>query len=270
MIEPKLSLVIPFHNETIRQTLLSLLRCQDISLCEVILVSDGPLILSLDEFRSLDMRVVIAERSGRIGFLRNRGIEVARSESLYFVDSDCELREDAIVRMLQHDGKLVVKGRNIFDGQNWASKLDAQIRDERYSRQPTFAYCPNLLVKREVFSVIGKFDEERTYGSDGEFAKRIKERGIPVHYNQECVLYHDVTNTATGIFRKWMQMGEARYYRYKGQHVTDWFLTYFPDLYNSNRGITYNATVACCNVGRGFGMLRAWIRSLRGWPKCES
>lgn len=261
-----LSIIIPFQSLTIVNTLKSLSMCIDKDKCEVILVSDG---LDWDEldflkahYSNLNIEVIISEKCGRIGHLRNLGIRKARTRFFYFVDSDCWLEKDSVTRIIaEMNDNNVIKGKNVFIGRNWMSKLDAQIRDERYESNPTFAYCPNLMIQYSVFEKLGLFNAQCYYGSDGEFAKRISESKIYVHYDEGIILYHDCTDTITGIFKKWMKLGEARYYRYKNEHVENWFSTYFPNLFNHKRGVFYNSAALLCNIGRAIGMFRGWCRN---------
>jgi glycosyltransferase involved in cell wall biosynthesis len=263
MSAPALSVIVPFRSDSVVVTLASLSQCTEKEKFEVILVSDGldraALSFLEEHYASLEMKVVTTEKCGRIGHLRNLGIQQANSDCFYFIDSDCWLKEDAIARVLAAKGSSkVLKGRNVFIGRNWISRLDAQLRDERYESNPEFAYCPNLMVHANVFEHLGFFNAQYTYGSDGEFAKRISERGIEVKYDREIVLYHDVTENFTGVFRKWMNYGEARYYRYQNEAVKNKLSTYFPNLFNLKRGALYNGTALMCDIGRALGMLRAW------------
>lgn len=258
-----LSVIVPFRSASVEVTLTSLSKCAEKEKFEVILVSDGlnrNALNFLEEHQAhLDMTVVAADKCGRIGHLRNIGIRRASSDCFYFVDSDCWLKEDAIARIIAaKEENRVLKGRNVFIGKNWISRLDAQLRDERYKSNPNFAYCPNLVVHADVFEQIGFFNSRYTYGSDGEFAKRISESGIEVKYDKEVVLYHDCTDSFAGVFRKWMNYGEARYYRYQNEAVENKLSTYFPNLFNLKRGALYNSAALLCDVGRAMGMLRAW------------
>lgn len=239
--------------------------CEHIDECETIIISDGrepgegvsPMLGSYPGVRLLSV-----EKCGRIGFLRNVGVGVARAPWCYFVDSDCVVQKDAIVRLIAVLGTgQVIRGRNVFHGHNWISRLDAEIRDERYSKNPTFAYCPNLAVRRDVFDAHGLFDPTLKYGSDGDFAKRLAGLHVEVQYRPEVVVAHECTDTVRGVFGKWMNYGEARYYRYRGEHVERKLATYFPNLFSARRGLGYNLAAVMCDVGRAAGMVRGYARA---------
>lgn len=261
--EHELSVIIPFCCNSVNNTLSSLSKCEAKEKCEIIVVSDGlngTDLNFLEKYHSkLDLKVVVSDKCGKIGHLRNLGIRRASTNYFYFIDSDCWLEMDAIAKVIATKKKArVLKGRNVFIGRNWISRLDAQLRDERYESNPNFAYCPNLMVQANVFEQLGNFNSQCTYGSDGEFAKRISESEIEVIYEREIVLYHDCTNSFGGVFRKWMKMGEARYYRYQNEYVENKLVTYFPDLFNHKRGFIYNGIALLCDIGRAIGMLKAW------------
>lgn len=265
-IEPAISIIIPFHNCAVSTVLHSLMVAPHLDKCEIILVSDGlskKSLRFLDDFHDqLAFTVIESAKIGRIGELRNMGIRHARSDSCYFVDSDCQIRRDAIGKIISFGHRYpVVRGRNVFVGSNAISRLDAQIREERYESNPHYAYCPNLVVRKDVFAEVGLYNDQYTYGSDGEFAKRLIEHGVPVRYAPDLEIAHDCTDSFVGVFHKWMRYGEARYLRYQGQHVKDKLGTYFPNLYNIERGMIYNATAALCNVGRAVGIAKAIVNS---------
>lgn len=267
-----LSVIIPFRSESVIATLNSLSKCEDKEKCEVILVSDGLHGTALNFLgkyhKRLKVKVIVSDKCGRIGLLRNLGIQKANSNCFYFVDSDCWLEKDAVAMVIAAQKKSrVLKGSNVFIGRNWISRLDAQLRDERYESNPKFAYCPNLMVNANVFDQIGLFNSQRTYGSDGEFAKCISESNIEVKYDSKIILYHDCTDSIVGVFRKWMKMGEGRYYRYQNEYVENNLSTYFPYLFNIKRGLPYNLTAFMCDIGRALGMLRAW-RNINSIDRC--
>ncbi|MGZ5472190.1 MAG: glycosyltransferase family 2 protein [Methylobacter sp.] len=261
--KPMLSIIIPFHNDSVKKTLLSLETCQYINDCEIVLVSDGLSETDIDflnMFKSkFDIKLIIENKCGRIGHLRNLGIAIAETDYFYFIDSDCTLNTDVLMMIMkQIPEDLILKGKNIFVGRNWISALDSQLRDERYKSRPNFAYCPNLVVHRSIFDRLGLFNSELTYGSDGDFAKRVSEIKLEVKYNENITIYHDCTNNFLGVLKKWAKLGEARYYRYKNEMVENKLSTYFPDPFNFRRGVFYNITLLISNICRAIGIFRAW------------
>lgn len=104
---PRVSVVIPVYNSMpyLTETLQSLLA-QDIGSFEIIAVNDGSTDGSgeeLDRFAALDARVTVAhqENSGWPGMPRNRGMERARGEFVFFMDSDDTMAPEALRLMVE-------------------------------------------------------------------------------------------------------------------------------------------------------------------------
>ena len=90
-MNPILSIIIPCFNssEFIRTTLDSLLM-QDISDCEIIAINDGSTDNTLEilsEYKNKGVRV-LTHSNQVVSYSRNRGIEEAKGEYVYFIDSD--------------------------------------------------------------------------------------------------------------------------------------------------------------------------------------
>lgn len=96
---PKISIVIPVYNveKYISDCLESVLK-QTFGDFEVIAVDDGSTDVSgriLDEFAAKDSRVVpVHKPNAGVAAARNTGIEKARGEWIYFIDSDDMISED--------------------------------------------------------------------------------------------------------------------------------------------------------------------------------
>jgi len=267
--QPKFSIIIPFQNvDAVVVTLHSIFSSKHVGACEIILVGDGtgpqlPEIVSAALANGVACRVsyIGMEKSGRIGHLRNLGIDLTTTDWFYFVDSDCVLEPTALSKVLEiitsSPTTRVFRGRNLFLARGIIARLDAQIRDERYSKKPTFAYCPNLIIARSVFEQLGPFDSTRTYGSDGDYARKIKESGIEVKARKDIALRHDCSNSALGVLGRWIRLGEARYHRYRGELVG--WSDYFPDRFVLHRGLQFNFAIALLNLLRVVGLFKAWL-----------
>ena len=102
----KLSIIIPVYNvELYLRECLDSVFIQDLTGCEVIVVNDGstddsPTII--DEYRSLypSFLRVINKKNGGLSSARNSGLEAARGEYIYFIDSDDYLKPFAIKTIL--------------------------------------------------------------------------------------------------------------------------------------------------------------------------
>ncbi|MFL6846325.1 MAG: glycosyltransferase family 2 protein [Allosphingosinicella sp.] len=265
---PSVSIVIPFvRPKELAATLRSLGKCNNISQAEVIAIGDGVVVDAEEHLDvanlSFDLRVIVIEKCGTIGRLRNIGVDAARSDTIYFVDSDCIVDACAIDSVLQLGDCAVAIGKINFFGKTILSDLDARIRSVRY-RSGQFAYCPNLVIRRRLFEELGRFDERFRYGSDGEFAYRISISEVKVAYCPSILMLHDCTSPAWDIVRKWAKYGEGRFYRNLKHHRAHTASDYFPGLFDRKMGISYNMAVLGCNLARIYGFLRAYLAVNRG------
>lgn len=99
------SIIIPIYNveKYLRQCVDSVL-CQTYFDLEIILVDDGspdgcgPI---CDEYAEKDTRIkVIHKENGGLSDARNAGLEIAKGEYIYFLDSDDYIKKDAIKRLV--------------------------------------------------------------------------------------------------------------------------------------------------------------------------
>lgn len=102
----KISIVMPIYNTSrlLRPQIQSILD-QGYRDYELILVDDGSTDDSgdiCDEFAEMDSRVVVVhKKNGGVDEARNTGIDMARGQYLYFVDSDDELLPDALQTLIE-------------------------------------------------------------------------------------------------------------------------------------------------------------------------
>ena len=263
MNKADVSIVIPVGNDPrIVKCLDSIDKHSNEANLEVIIVNDGcrdDIIQSVRSFESRFPLTLIDFTSDHIGLLRNLGINKTRSDVCYFVDSDCELYEGAIQEAVRVGSENpVVRGFIDFRGSSRISDLDARLRQQRYAFDLTFAYCPNLTVRKDVFKQIGYFNEEFAYGSDGEFAKRIRDNGVKCVFNPDMKLVHHGPDNDLRVIRTWVRYGEGRQKRLRYSPLREKIRGLFtPVLFDLSEGIGYNLTVAGCLVCRWYG----WTKS---------
>ncbi len=102
-----LSIIIPVYNvEPYLRECLDSVFAQDLTDCEVIAVNDGSTDGSrsiLEEYKEIyaDLIVVVDKSNGGLSSARNAGVEKAKGDYLYFLDSDDYLRSHAIASIRQ-------------------------------------------------------------------------------------------------------------------------------------------------------------------------
>jgi glycosyltransferase involved in cell wall biosynthesis len=98
---PKVTIIVPVYNvELYLKECLDSLICQSLSDIEIICVDDGstdnsPTILS--EYSSADNRIsIVTKENGGLSSARNAGVNVAKGEYIYFLDSDDRISRETI------------------------------------------------------------------------------------------------------------------------------------------------------------------------------
>jgi len=268
MTKKDISIIIPVGNDIlIEKCLDSVSESNHGDNLEVIVIRDhcDKDISKLIEFYKSKLPLIIFDaNSDKIGALRNIGIMAAKSDILYFIDSDCILYNEAVKQALKSgSNNPVTRGFIKFTGgASRISKLDAVLRQQRYDLNPNIAYCPNLVVRREVFDRVGLFNEEYDYGSDGEFAKRLTENKIPCSYNQDMKVIHQEPIDGLKIIKTWVKYGEGRGRRFRESSIKEKIQGLFtPNLFDYKKGISYNSIVFACLACRWLGWSKVYLKS---------
>ncbi|KUK91943.1 MAG: Putative Glycosyl transferase family 2 [Thermotogales bacterium 46_20] len=124
---PKLSIVIPAYNaeKHLARSINSVLK-QTCRNAELILVDDGSTDGTVARARELLKCAdfpwrVYSQENGGVSNARNSGIELAKGKFIHFLDSDDEIREDFVEKMLniaeRNDSDIAICGQeNVLDG----------------------------------------------------------------------------------------------------------------------------------------------------------
>ena len=177
---PLVSVVIPVYNAMPYLTeLLNSLEAQDLKSedFEVIAVDDGSTdfggeILDIYAKRNSNFNVVHQENSGWPGKPRNVGIDHARGEYVFFIDSDDRLGVEALRRMtsfaLKHDVDVLVPKMVGLDGRRVQAKLFGKtILDVDYDFILR-TLSPQKMIRRSLLNSHGiRFVEEKVRLEDG-------------------------------------------------------------------------------------------------------
>lgn len=225
------SVIVPVYNDSLRlETLLHGLALQSYpaKAFEVIIVDNGSSpALSVDAHRwPFQVRLLREERSGSY-VARNTGLRAAAPHSrvIAFTDSDCQVTPDWLengVRYLSNhqDSADIVAGqvKLIFaqgTPRTWLDHYEALVSFpvDDYVRYFHYGVTANLFVRRDLFELVGAFDDQKFSGGDRDWCQRASQAGASLIYAPEVTIKHPARNelrqlsakmrrTTAGNFRK--------------------------------------------------------------------
>ncbi|HQB02617.1 MAG TPA: glycosyltransferase [Candidatus Hydrogenedentes bacterium] len=220
-MKPRLSVVVPSYlpDPVLLRKLYDSLQAQDFTDFELLIVDDGSPDLSAYDFpEDARARLIRQEKNAGPAAARNRGAAEARSDHLFFTDTDCELAGGTLAAAsaaLQKDDifsgntRTAVKtriGRAIallgFPGGGILG-FDRVWRVDKDGYTRSFSSC-NLAVTRERFFALGGFDESFPLpgGEDTVLAAQACAAGFRIRYVPEMLVYH-VEKSTLGSFFRW-------------------------------------------------------------------
>jgi glycosyltransferase involved in cell wall biosynthesis len=187
----RVSVIVPAHQEEtqIRETLDSLVR-QTVPPHEVIVVANGCTDHTADIARTYSskipsLRVIETEERG-IGFACNRGVRASTGDIVAIVEADTTLSSNAIQAIATE-----ITAGDYIGG---TIHLRTKERGLRYrffellcALQEGADWGPVRFCTRETYDRIGGHREDADQGVDGDFSRKVKERG-PVVYIETA--YH--------------------------------------------------------------------------------
>ncbi len=212
---PEVSIIIPTHNRAnqLERCLRSLLALEyPASRLEVIVVDDGStdgtgtLLQQLAPvFSDRGSRLRVVHHTERLGVAtsRNSGAELAQSELLAYIDSDCVASpcwlaelvpafQDAAIGAV--GGMIRAYERKSMLGryEDVRSSLFMGARPQQVQPEGPIPYLStaNLLVRRELWKQIGGFGR-LTFGEDVDFCRRLLASGSRILYLPLGTVYHD-------------------------------------------------------------------------------
>lgn len=241
-----ISVVIPLYNKEkhIADTIRSVLA-QSFQDFEVVVVDDGSTDNSaavVEGLLSEDNRLrLIKQANGGVCSARNNGIDVARGEFVAFLDADDQWDVDFL--------KEIVKMQNDFPhaamwGINFAELYGGKLLRELPTGLPkgyrgyvenyfdipgriSDLYCSSsVVVRRNVFDVVGMFDTRLKYSEDIDMWYRIIVNYPVAFYDRYMVSYfYDADNRTMNRTRRlcyWLPYYCDKYSSYKGTRFYNW------------------------------------------------
>ncbi|TWT52697.1 putative glycosyltransferase EpsJ [Rubripirellula amarantea] len=196
---PSVSLVIPGKNceKTLGKCLdsvVGLLESGDLS--EIIFVNDGSTDNTADIAAKYPITVLTGKGEGP-GSARNLGWRHAITDLVWFIDSDCVARRDALQLLLPHLEEDQVAGAggsydNLYPNSLLATLIHEEIiaRHRRMPSEVNFLATFNVLYRKAVLEQTGGFDENLKLAQDAELAFRICDRGYGLQFTIDSRVGH--------------------------------------------------------------------------------
>lgn len=224
---PSLSIVIPTYNGVVYSEpfVLSLLENipshADVEILVVDDCSEDDTQARLGMISHREPRLRLFRNKVNSGFIRtcNRGAKAARNEIIVFLNDDMVAMPNwipSLLRTFRHhpdagavtgkllfpDGRLQEAGGVVFSDARAANfgKWDTKVEDPLYNyvREVDYGSGCLLATPRDLFLDLGGFDERYRpmYYEDSDYCFKIRQRGLKVYYQPECVLIHVEGGTA--------------------------------------------------------------------------
>ncbi|MEO7361502.1 MAG: glycosyltransferase family A protein [Gemmatimonadaceae bacterium] len=179
-----MSCVIPVFNgqQYIGETIESVLQ-QSVSVDDVIVVDDGSTDDTAQIVRSFGNRVrLIPQNNAGPAAARNHGVQAATGAFLTFQDADdlwCSEKNALQLGAFADDPSLMICVGHIENFTSPDVPADMQLPEFSARAKPLAGYTtPGMMVRAEVFGVVGPFNEALKHTDAGEWFKRARAVGV--------------------------------------------------------------------------------------------
>ena len=194
---PMVSIVIPAYNaERTMGRLLDSLMGLDYPDYEIIAVNDGSTDRTGKVIRGYPVQLIDQPNRGASA-ARAAGLRAAKGEIVAYVDSDVEVTENWLQRLVKplEDPEVgATTGRTLFlrneTCTSWMRSLDIERRNARRGEKTRLANGPNCAFRRTALLEVGGFDPRWYHAEDTEVSYRLWDRGYIIRYVSDAVVHH--------------------------------------------------------------------------------
>lgn len=189
------------------------------------------------------LQIIVVEGKA-LSWQRNKAVEQAQGEFVYFLDDDSYLEKNSIVEGLacfSSPDIAVVGGPAITHAQatlfeNCSGLVMSTILGTFTTRPrntPSGKVRPvsgdeligcNLMIRKSDYALVGGMDLRFHTGEDIELVRRLKEHGKSLYYNPKMIVSRTRTKTLSEFIRKFVSYGQGRSLIVLGtkMHTGDW------------------------------------------------
>ncbi|MBW2688666.1 MAG: glycosyltransferase family 2 protein [Deltaproteobacteria bacterium] len=187
------SVIMPTYNgeRYVRQAVESVLQ-QTYQSVELIVVDDGSSDSTVEKLAPFPKIKLIQQENQGVAHARNTGLQYANGSLLAFIDQDDRWTADKLTRQVAYlqerpELDMVLAHEEMF--LEPGSSRPGWLKPEMLSK-PHPSFVPGVwLVRENIFSRVGKFDESFRCGSDTDWLSRAKDLGITLETLAEILLH---------------------------------------------------------------------------------
>lgn len=182
--QPLVSVIMPVYNTAgyLERSIYSILN-QTYSNLEFIIIDDGSTDGSLKLIEQIDdKRIKIIQNRHNVGnyVCRNQGMRVANGKYIAVMDSDdiaMPHRLEAQVQKMESDEKVIAVGTQFYSDYGLSNKPRSSEVIKVSLLGNNCMLHPSLMIRKDVISGIGGYDESYTFSSDYDLACNLALRG---------------------------------------------------------------------------------------------
>lgn len=212
-----LSIVIPCFNSitTIVNVLDSIYQQNIACPYEIIIIDDGSMLTVKDLVCNKKNIIYKYQSNTGVSGARNAGVQLSNFSYICFLDSDDVWKEGKIRHQLElmELNNLAFLGTSIdnkvYCKKKGLTKISPSILPLRW-----WPHISTVIVTKQLFDNVGKFDETMRYAEDGDFLMRIAKSGnlYVTSYDGAARAFHKLSNYESGLSSNLTQMywGEVK------------------------------------------------------------
>lgn len=219
--EIEVSIIIPVYNDVdgLTTTVESFLD-QDATAYEVVIVDNNSTDNTRETARELArsndcVKFFIEDEIQSSYAARNKGIDVASGRIIAFVDADMWVESDYVsrIRDVMSEQYLWYMGCNVemvqANGVIGRYRKATGFQIGEYIRNHHYTPTGCLVVRRQLFTDVGRFNSNMISSGDLEFGRRVHRAGYEIHYEPNITLYHPTRSTLRGLIARRVRIGRG-------------------------------------------------------------